>query len=105
MSLQNKIERRLKEIATINQIEPKLITVKEETVLTERKYKREKVYIVKIQFYKGSNIPLDYFFVFYYFFIIRFKVYRCYYGCNDSSFNFHLKERRNMNVLKDIIRD
>jgi len=103
MSFQKQIESKLREIAQFNQIPIKNISVKEKTVLTERHYKKEKVYEVKIIFTKNKTL-LDYFFVFYYYFILRFKMYRCFYNNKDNSLNYHMK-KRDMSAVENIFED
>lgn len=103
MSFQKRIESKIREIAKFNQIPIKLISVEEKTLLTERHYKKEIGYEVKIIFEK-TKTPLDYFFVFYYYFVLRFKLYRCYYDNVDNSLNYNMK-KRNMKVIEDIFKD
>jgi len=103
MSLRNKIEYKVKEIIDFNRIEVKTLIVKEETVLTERKYKRERVYKIKIIFSKVKN-PLDYFVILTQGFIFRFKLYRAYHDNNDNSLNYYLK-LRDIDAFKNILED
>lgn len=103
MSFQKKIEFKIREIIRFNRIEIKNLEVKEETVLTERKYKRERVYKIKIIFSKEKN-PLDYFTVLIECFIYRFKLYRAYHDNKDNSVNYYLKIR-DINAFKNILED
>jgi len=103
MSLKNKLERHLNELITFNKLGHLEYNIIDKDVLDSDTMKKHYVYEVKIK-YKNDKVLLDSLLVIFYYFLIRFKIYRTYINFKEKTFNFTLK-LRNLEVIDDILRD
>lgn len=103
MSLQWKIEQKIKDICIKNNIPVSSIKVTSKRIAEELRRKYVIIFEIEIVFETNKTL-LDYFIIIHNSFIIKFKTYRVYIDFPNKSLNFTMKER-NLSVIKDILGD
>ena len=101
MSIKSKIEYTINDLIKVNMINVLKVNVIQEQITDEVRYKKDLKYMVEIVF-QDKKIYYDYFVIFHSYFLVRFKIYRCYVDITKNSLNFTLKER-NMKVLGKLL--
>ena len=97
------IEKKINQVREFNKITLKSYSVTREEVIRTHHVRKEPAYKIEI-FFGEEKVLFDNVLVFFFAFVKRFKIYRCYLNMKENCFHFYLK-LRDIHAIDDIVKE